>query len=180
VIQQLKQRILNAIVRGVVNLVNDATGIQTLQVSLLADETQSDVERLQNYGFTSVPAPGAECIVLFVGGNRDHPVALGVDDRATRLKGLLQGDSAQYSLGLCKIICRATGQIEIEAPAGQSISIKSGANLRLEGDTVEIHALSKLSLDCLGNGQVRTPLTVTDYIIGATPTVLPINPPEVP
>ncbi|WP_431477838.1 phage baseplate assembly protein domain-containing protein [Massilia eburnea] len=56
--------------------------------------TTSNASR--NTGFTSVPKPGAEGVVVFVGGNRDHGLVIAVEDRRFRLKGLASGEVAIY------------------------------------------------------------------------------------
>jgi phage baseplate assembly protein V len=91
------RRILLTIGRGVVRLANDDGGIQLLQVDLLKGETRDRLERFQDYGFTSVPHPGAEAVVGFVGGNRDHGLVLAVGDRRFRVRGLKSGEVAIYS-----------------------------------------------------------------------------------
>ena len=78
-------------------MTNDKGGLQTGQVSLLEDELRDKVERVQDYGLTSNPLPGAEAITLFVGGNRDHGLIIKVDDRRYRLKGLKGGEVAMYT-----------------------------------------------------------------------------------
>ena len=76
---------------------NDSTKLQTLQISALADETLEGLERFQNYGFTSVPFKGAEAVVVFPQGNRDHGIVIAVDDRRYRLKGMANGEVAMYT-----------------------------------------------------------------------------------
>lgn len=83
--------------RCVLTLVSDGLKMQAVQVGLLADETADDVERFQNYGFTSVPLPGAEGVCLFLGGSREHGVVIAMDDRRYRLKGLEGGEVALYT-----------------------------------------------------------------------------------
>ena len=68
----LRGRVQLMIGRAILSAISDAGKIQTAQAQLLADEVQDDVERIQEYGFASVPLPGAEGVVVFVGGNRDH------------------------------------------------------------------------------------------------------------
>jgi phage baseplate assembly protein V len=92
----LARRIRLSVGRGIVRLVNDALKLQAVQVSLLADETQDNVERFQEYGFTSHPFPGAEAIVVCVGGSRDHAVVIAIDDRRYRLKAIAPGEVALY------------------------------------------------------------------------------------
>lgn len=85
------------IARGVLKLVGDAKKLQAVQMQVLADELKNDAEHFQHYGFTSVPFPGAEGIVLFIGGNRSHPVVLGLDDRRYRKRDMEAGEVALYT-----------------------------------------------------------------------------------
>lgn len=93
----LQRRVSLMIARAVVAAVNDTTKTQTLQVQALADEVTDNVERFQDYGFSSVPLAGAEALLLSVGGNRAHGVAVGVHNRTLRPKNLNTGDVALYT-----------------------------------------------------------------------------------
>lgn len=95
-IAPLKRRILLMTAKAVVNLIDDAGGIQMVQVGALADETR-DVERFQDYGLTSHPPKKSEAVVLFLGGDRAHGVALRVDSSAFRKKDLEEGEVALYT-----------------------------------------------------------------------------------
>lgn len=117
-LRPLKVLISNMVSRGVVSRVDDAKKMQLVQVGLLADETRDDVERVQNYGFTSVPLEGAETVVLFVGGRRDHGLAVAVDDRRYRLTGLADGEVAVYDQTGSKIVLKANGDVEIVPSSG--------------------------------------------------------------
>ena len=92
----LRGRIRNMVARAVISWVNDAAKAQAVQIELLADETQDSVERYQNYGFTSVPLPGAEAIVVFAGGLRSHGIVIATEDRRYRLLGMAEGEVALY------------------------------------------------------------------------------------
>lgn len=92
----LRRRVRLMVSRAVISLVNDGGGLQLVQVKLLAGEVRDGVERLQNYGFTSVPLAGAEAGMVCVSGDRDHGLVLAVDDRRYRLKGLSNGEVAMY------------------------------------------------------------------------------------
>lgn len=111
----LRARMMLMVSRAVVLLTNDAAKLQGLQVSLLADEVRDDVERFQNYGFTSHPLPGAEAVALSVQGNRDHVVVVAVDDRRYRLQGLEAGEVAIYTDEGDRIVLRRGGVIELTA-----------------------------------------------------------------
>jgi phage baseplate assembly protein V len=97
VLAPVRRRVENLIARAVVGQVLDSSTLQSLQLAILSDETRDGCERFQQYGFTSVPFADAEAVVVFVGGLRDHPLVLAVDDRRYRKKNLQPGESALYS-----------------------------------------------------------------------------------
>ncbi len=93
----LRNRVANMVARAIVQLVNDGAKIQLVQLGVLDGETREACERFQEYGFTSVPLAGAEAVVLFVGGRRDHGLVVAVDDRRSRPTGLAAGEVALYT-----------------------------------------------------------------------------------
>lgn len=123
----LRNRIANMVSRAVVQLVDDSMKMQLLQLSILSDETREKCERVQNYGVSSHPVPGAEAVVLFVGGRRDHGLVVAVDDRRHRIKDLAEGEAALYNgVTGAYILMKADGTIEVQAQAGQSIVLNGG------------------------------------------------------
>jgi phage baseplate assembly protein V len=113
----LKRRVLQSVARAVITAIADDKGLQKLQVELLADELHSNVDRVQNYGFTSAPLPGAEGVFLSVGGSREHGVIIAVDDRRYRLKPLAPGEVALYTDEGDKIHFKRGNKIEINSGA---------------------------------------------------------------
>jgi len=109
------RRVALMVGRAVLELVDDGKPLQAVQLSLLADEVRSNVERIQQYGFTSHPHPGAEGVALAVGGSRDHLVVVAVDDRRYRLRGLAQGEVAIYTDEGDQVVIRRGGVIEVTA-----------------------------------------------------------------
>lgn len=114
--------------RAVVKLVNDGTKLQALQLALLDGETRDQVERFQQYGFTSVPQQGAEGVVLFIGGDRAHGVVVAVDDRRYRLKGLQNGEVAVYTDQGDSIVLKRGGVIEFNASSSIRLNGAATAN----------------------------------------------------
>lgn len=92
----LVKRVRLLVGKGTLHLVNDATAVQTVQATFLAGETRDDVERSQDYGFTSVPLAGMQPIAVFIGGDRSNGIVLAVADRTYRLKNLKAGEVAIY------------------------------------------------------------------------------------
>jgi phage gp45-like len=116
-------------------MANDNPMMQEMNFGGMANDIRNLVERVQAFGFSSVPLPpkggsqdsqggaggsvgveaqaagggsggagGAgggeeeapEGIALFLGGQRNHPVVIGVDDRRHRPMGLKPGENSQY------------------------------------------------------------------------------------
>lgn len=131
-----KRRVYLMISRAVVALVKDAFKMQELQIKGFAGETMEGVERFQQYGFTSVPHPGAEAVVLSIGGNRSHPVVIAVDDRRYRLKALEGGEVALYDDQDQKIHIKRSG---IEINSIFEVKLKSGdSSLTLTPDNIRM------------------------------------------
>jgi phage baseplate assembly protein V len=144
-IAPLQRRVMLAIGRGTLGPVDDGSGLQRSQVKLLAGETRDNVERIQQYGISAVPLPGAAVLVVCVGGNRDHPVIIGVDDQRHRPTGMQPGDVCIYSYQTGhKITLKADRKIEIEC---DEISIKADTKITLEAPLVEVTG----ALDVMGD-----------------------------
>ncbi len=131
----ITRRIMLCIGRGVVRQVDDAPDLQRVQVSLLAEEDRDQVERIQSYGLTSVPVPGAEAVVVSVAGNRDHPVAVAVDDRRFRPRGLQPGEVCLYARWGQRITLLADGALRIEAASIELVGpVAVTGNVNVSGD----------------------------------------------
>lgn len=85
------------IARAVLALVDAGKKMQSVQLRITAGETKGGLEHFEPYGYTSNPKPGAEGLVLFLGGDRSHGVVICLADRRYRLKGLKPGEVAIYS-----------------------------------------------------------------------------------
>jgi len=96
-IAPLKRKVSLMVGRAVLKAVDDSKKVQTVKAALLSDEVSEDVERYQEYGFSSVPFAESEAVVVFVGGNRAHGIVVATDDRARRPKNLTEGDVVLYT-----------------------------------------------------------------------------------
>lgn len=168
-LSRLSGRVRLAIGRAVLNLVNDASKLQSVQVQVRADEVRDDAEHFQSYGFTSVPLPGAEGIALAVGGSTDHVVVINVDDRRYRKTGMAAGEVAIYTQWGDEIWLRQ-GEIHIKHATKVSITaplVQINGNLQVAGTVVatgnvtgqgtSLH-MHKHSGVTTGSGQTGTPV----------------------
>lgn len=140
-LDRLRAKINGMVARAVVRAVRDSSALQELKLEVLAGERVERAERFQQYGMSSVPFPGAECVVVFAQGNRDHPLVVAVDDRADRPTGLAAGEVMVYARGGARVHLKADGslrltsplRIELEAPevtaeATTTLELKSGTS----------------------------------------------------
>lgn len=136
-IRPLATRIANSVARAVVQLVDDSTKLQLVQLGVLADETVEDGEHHQSYGFSSVPLAGAEAVVLFPNGDREHPLVVGVSDRRYRPSAGEAGQVTMYHYKGAKVTMLASGDIEVTPGPGGKI-IMAGAATGPTGEGVVV------------------------------------------
>jgi hypothetical protein len=113
-------RVMHQIVRLTMNKANDNPMMQELSFDGMVNEGRKIVERMQSFGMSAIPmprdeddkggggggggggglgnikGPAAEGIALLLGGQRNHPVVIAVDDRRHRPMGMKPGESFQY------------------------------------------------------------------------------------
>lgn len=111
----LQRRIGLTVSRAIIKLVNDAAKLQGVQVALLDDEARAEVERFQEYGFTSVPLAECEAVALSVGGSRSHLVVVATDDRRYRRVDLKPGETCIYNQHGDRVHVREDGTLDVVA-----------------------------------------------------------------
>lgn len=182
-IAPIRRRVRLMISRAVLSAISDGAGIQLVQVKLLDGEVRDGVERFQDYGFTSVPLPGAEGVAGCISGSRDHAVIIKMDDRRYRIKGLQPGEVAFYTYKdkedhKHRIIFKNDGSIEV---LGKNITVKATEIARIEGDKVHVHAQTEYKFDVNGQGQKWNGSKVDKWQDDDVPgTNNPHAPPEIP
>lgn len=89
-----------------------------------------DDERIQQYGFTSVPLSGAEGVAVFLGGERSAGLIIATDDRRFRVKELQPGE-----------VCLYTDEGDtIKFLRGKQIAITSGGKVSVVAPDVDVQA----------------------------------------
>lgn len=125
-----RQRAMMAVGRAVLTAVDDTKKAQSLQLTLLSSETAQNIERFQEYGYTSVPFAGAEAVMACVGGLRSHGIVVAVEDRRYRLKALANGEVALYDDQGQKVYLRRGGVLITTpgAEASENLTVGNGAS----------------------------------------------------
>ena len=145
----LERRVLLMIGRAVLTVVNDLTPLQTVQVEGLPGEIIDGAERFQLYGITSHPLPGADALVLAVGGIRQHPVIL-IDDRRHRVKELAEGE-----------VCIYTHEDDPDNDNAHRVILKEGRVADILGDQINITADTRITLTVGDSSIVMTERKIT-------------------
>lgn len=173
----LRRSLGNMIARGVVTAVNSATKMQTLQIRLMADESKSDVEHFEPYGYTSNPKPGAEEVALFPDGDRSHGFVIVVADRRYRLQGLLSGEMAIHDDQGQKVHLTRTGIVIDGANKPLVIqnvptaTVKASTKVRMETPLLEVTGDIKDKCDSTGKTMASMRSTYNGHSHNETQTV---------
>lgn len=160
-LQPLARRLRTMATRGVVKLVDPSTLMQQLQVAALGDELLDRIEHWEPYGFTSNPHPEAEALLLSLGADRDHTVAVNVADRRFRLKGLASGEVAMAT---------DEGDV-IHFKRGNHIYIDSLSKITAKAPNVDVIASVKVLLDTPETEMTGNLTVAGDTDIGGNTTV---------
>jgi len=135
ILAPIERRVKAAVGRAIITAINDGAPLQQLQMTVMADEIVDGADRVQHYGFTSVPQAGAEGVVVFIGGDRGHGVVIAVDDRRFRLTGLQNGEVALYTDEGDKIHFKRGHIIDIET---QNLTITATRQVTITSPLVAV------------------------------------------
>jgi phage baseplate assembly protein V len=121
--------------RAVLAAIKDGGNRQFAQFEALKNEIKDDVERMQQYGMTSVPHPGAQVLFVCLNGNRDHPVIVSVDDPRYRKKDMQPGEVALYTDEGDYILLKRGRTIEVMTT---NLVVKASESARFETPILEV------------------------------------------
>jgi phage baseplate assembly protein V len=129
--------------RAVLTKTESGTPIQLVQADGMAGEQLQDNELMQHYGFTSVPLPDTQMIVLPLGGKTAHGIIIATEHVKYRLKALKAGEVALYDdLGQSIVLTR---QGIIIKGAGLPVRITNTPSVTIDAPTT--HLTGDLSVD---------------------------------
>lgn len=83
--ERLFRRVMNAMGLARVTASDDSGATQRLQLDFGAGEVQDNRFRLSEWGFASRPLPGADAVVVFLGGDRSSGLVIATGDRRYRI-----------------------------------------------------------------------------------------------
>ena len=125
-VERLIHKAKSMIGKALLEAVTDTDEIQIVKISGMDNEVQSGLERIQEYGVTSNPPIGSECVVLYIGGNKDHGVVIKTDSGEYRVTGLNSGEVCFYSEHGQKILFNEDGEIINSNDGGETTLSDAG------------------------------------------------------
>ena len=138
-IERVARRVLLSLARALVTTVNDAGGMQMMQVKLNALETRDNTPRMAEFGLTSnPPTTNSDAIVVFLGGDRSNGVVIATGHQPSRPKNLAPGETMLYSQDGKYVYMTASGGIVVEAK-NQAVTVN-------DATTVTINAATKVRM----------------------------------
>lgn len=146
----LVNRIYNLLMRSLVHGADDSESTQGVTVEYAEGKIYPNCERLQPYGFTSVPLPGSLGLMQGQGGHTDAAIITMIDDQRHRITNLQPGEIAFYTHKNGephghRIVFKNDGSIEvfaksIKVTAEEAVTIDGGKELHLEADNISWRA----------------------------------------
>lgn len=135
--------------RGKVARVQAGGGVQKIQVEGLDGETVQDLEHAENFGFTSNPPAGSDCVVVPLGGKTSHGIIVTTTNGAYRITGLSDGETAVYNADGAKMVLKKGRVIEIDC---DKLNIKAPSGVNITSEKVECSAVLTVQGQINGNG----------------------------
>ena len=137
ILERTARRVLLSLARALVTTVNDAGGVQMMQVKLNALETRDNTPRAAEFGFTSNPPIGSDAFVVFLGGDRSNGVVLGTVHQQSRPINLAPGETMVYSQD------------------GKSVYFSNnGIIVEAKGENVVVNDAADYTINCSGKFKV--------------------------
>lgn len=109
-IDQVWHRVQLLVAQGLVRL----TGGETVQARVRDEEVLENLDRVEPYGFSYRPLPGAEAYLLFPAGDRSHGFAIVIGDRRYQIQ-LAEGEVALHDDQGQHVHLRRDGTVAVTA-----------------------------------------------------------------
>ena len=110
--------------RGTLKTIVVSKNTAKAQGEFLKDETISDIDVMEDYGFSSNPEAGAQIVAIFIDGNREQGISIRTHDRRYKPTDLQPGEACMYHKSGSRILMKSDGSIEVDSTVG--ITLKTG------------------------------------------------------
>lgn len=134
--------------RAIIAAVRDPNPVQVVDLRLYAGEERTGIERIQEYGFSSVPLEGAQAIALFVDGECAHGIVLATEDRRYRPTAQDDGDVTIYTYRDADAAhhIRLTAKDRTVHVRGENVTIVVDGAVSVKCQTAAVEAVDTITL----------------------------------
>ena len=153
--------------KGVINFSTNSSKMQTAQVEGISGEIADEVERYQQFGFSSYPIKvendgrGTEVIIADV-GSTDHRVIIATDDRRYRpitglpgdvmLYGIHDTPSAEHTNATQRIVLKEDGSVIVKVN-NMKIELLTNGTMNITATTININGNVAFTGNLTSNGK---------------------------
>lgn len=119
----------------------DETGvIQKMQIQPSPFEILDSVNSIQLFGFASSPLPGADVVIVNVGGDNSNGNVIASNDLRHRPRNMLGGETQVYDCnGQSVYLTSAGGTLSIVISAGNAVNITAATGVTITAPLVTIN-----------------------------------------
>nr|WP_314074893.1 phage baseplate assembly protein [uncultured Roseococcus sp.] len=133
------------VTRGKVTAARTRAGRVLVDMTLFDGERRRNVELLLPTGVSALPAVGADLVVLEVGGNRQHLVAMVADDPGLRVSDLAPGEFGFRDAKGQQVIFRGdrldiSGALRIDITASGPVNVTAAETVTVEAPRINLGA----------------------------------------
>ena len=165
-IERAVQRLASP-VRGIYNSAKGSVPALAAQVRARFGEVVSDREVAQVFGLASVPPAETEIILVHVGGDPGHPVAVADIDRNHRPDDLVAGESVLYSTGQGRVHVKADGSVVVSSVGGATVTLTAAGAVEAEsigGATYKLTEAGAVEAESVGGSKLELGSTGTVHL----------------
>lgn len=173
IITRIRRVCLGAIIRRV----DDDGDLQRMQVESIGHSVYDNVEKFEQFGFTSNPPLGLDAIIIERCGKH---IIVAIGDRKYRIKNLESGDTAIYDVRGQTIILNKTG-ISVTDAHGNTVVTDSnginttdtnGNNVKMDGSGINLTDINGNNITMSSAGVNINGVLITQVGVMTTPKTI--------
>jgi len=173
IITRVRRVCLGAIIRRV----DDGGDLQRMQVESIGHSVYDNVEKFEQFGFTSNPPVGLDAIIIERCGKH---IIVAIGDRKYRIKNLESGDTAVYDVRGQTIILNETG-ISVTDAHGNTVITDSnginttdtnGNNAKMDGSGINLTDINGNNITMAASGVNINGVLITQAGVVTTPATV--------
>ena len=120
----------NQMLRGTIQSTDDSKGLQKHSVNGLHGEKFEGMQRWEQFGLSSMPPAGSDCLIACMNGNRDSAQLIAVISSGVRPQNSPAGSTTLYDNGGTTIQLDGAGNITMTCSG--NLTIKAGGSVIIE------------------------------------------------